>query len=258
MPRSIDIGQVISRAVGAYGAQAGLILPAALLLFVPLAVLEGLLGSEDSAGLAIIFLAVSVIASFWFQGMVVEAVRDIQDGRRDMTLGELLRAPAPVLGTLIAAGLVAGVGVLIGLVLFIVPGLVLLTWWAVVVPVVVVERPGLGPAFTRSRELVRGHGWSVFALLVVVLLMLVVASAVIGVLAYAISDTAGGSAVGSLVSNVLVVPFFSITVATLYFALRDAHGEAPVPALAERSYGPGGAFSPPQSPTPDRPDIGLS
>jgi len=89
-------------------------------------------------------------------------------------------------------------------------------------------------------------------------LMLVVASAVIGVIAYAISDSAAGSAVGSLVSNVLVVPFFSITVATLYFALRDAHGEAPVPALAERSYGPGGGFAPPQSPTPERPDIGLS
>ena len=144
MPRSIDIGQVINRAVGAYGAQAGLILPAALALFVPVALLEGLLGTDESAGLTIVFLAVSIIASFWFQGMVVEAVRDIQDGRRDMTLGELLRAPAPVLGTLIAAGLVAGIGVLIGLVLFIVPGLVLLTWWAVVVPVVVVERPGLG------------------------------------------------------------------------------------------------------------------
>src|SRR4051794_24119400 len=128
MQRSIDIGQVISRAVGAYGAQAGLILPAALMLFVPVAVLEGLLGSGESAGLTIIFLAVAVIASFWFQGMVVEAVRDIQDGRRDMTLGELLHAPTPVLGTLIAAGLLAGIGVLVGLLLFIVPGLVLLTW----------------------------------------------------------------------------------------------------------------------------------
>src|SRR5215212_6065489 len=115
MERSIDIGQVINRAANAYGAQAGLILPAALLLFVPVALLEALLGSDQSAGLTIIFLAVSVIASFWFQGMVVEAVRDIQDGRRDMTLGELLRAPAPVLGTLIAAGLIAGIGVLIGL-----------------------------------------------------------------------------------------------------------------------------------------------
>src|SRR4029453_5103679 len=104
MQRSVDIGQVINRAVGVFGALAGLILPAALLLFVPLAVLEGLLGTDDSAGLTIVFLPISVIASFWFQGMVVEAVRDIQDGRRDMTLGGLLRAPAPLLGTLIARG----------------------------------------------------------------------------------------------------------------------------------------------------------
>src|SRR4029453_3568264 len=111
MQRSIDIGQVINRAVGAYGAQAGLILPAALTLFVPVALLEGLLGTDESAGLPIVFLAVPIIPIFWFQGRVGGGVPDIQAGRRDMTLGDLLRAPAPVLGTLIAAGLVAGIGV---------------------------------------------------------------------------------------------------------------------------------------------------
>ena len=257
MHRSVDIGEVISRAVAAYGAQAGLILPAALALFIPLGVIEAVAG-EGGAGLTVLFIAVSLIATFWFQGMVVEAVRDIQDGRRDTTLGELFRAPTPVLGSLIAAGLLAGIGVMFGLVLFIIPGLILLTWWAVVVPVIVVERPGLGAAFSRSRELVRGHGWQVFALLVLLLVILVVTTGVIALAAFLISDTTVGSAVGSLISNVLVVPFFSITVATLYFALRDAHGEEPVPALAARSYGPGGGFAPPESPTPERPDIGLS
>ena len=263
MHRPVDIGDVIQRSMNAYGAQAGLIIPAALVVFVPVAVLEALAGGGDAPAYEGLFLAVSLIASFWFQGMVVEAVRDIQDGRRDFTVGELVRAPAPVLGKLVIAGLLAGLGVLLGLVLFIVPGLVLLTWWSVVVPVLVVERPGIGAAFSRSRELVRGHGWQVFALLVVVLIMLIVASAVLAVAAVAISDSAVSSAIASLISNVTIVPFFSIAVATLYFALRSAHGEAPVPALEERSYGPGGGFAPPQAPAPppaaehQRPDIGL-
>jgi len=257
MHPTIDIGDVIGRAFAVYRAQAGLILPAAVLVFLPVAVLEGILqASEDSIGLALLSLAVSLVAGFWFQGMVVEAVRDIQDGRRDFTLGELVRAPAPVLGVLVAAGVLAGVGIVLGLVLFIVPGLLLLTWWAVVIPVVVVERPGLGPAFGRSRDLVRGNAWRVFGLLILLLVILGLASGVVALVFLAVSDTAVGAAAASLVSNVLVVPFFSITVATLYFALRAAHGEAPVPALAQRSYGPGG-FAPPQTPTPERPDVGL-
>jgi hypothetical protein len=257
MPRTIDIGDVMGRAFSTYGAQAGLVIPAALLVFLPLAVLEALLGGDGGAG-GIVAAVISVIASFWFQGMVVEAVRDIQDGRRDFTLGELFRAPAPVLGSLIAAGVLAGVGIMIGFVLLVVPGLLLLTWWAVVIPVVVVERPPLLEAFSRSRDLVRDNGWQVFGLLIVVLVMLVLVSVFLTVFAVLLSDTATSQAIASLLSNLTVVPLLSITVATLYFALRDAHGEAPVPALAERSYGPGGGFSPPQSPTPDRPDIGLS
>jgi hypothetical protein len=255
--RPVDIGEVIQRSISAFGAQAGLVIPAALIVFVPLAALEALVGADDSPGLGVLSFAASLIGGFWFQGMVVEAVRDIQDGRRDFTLGELFRAPAPVLGALILAGVLAVLGILLGFVLFIVPGLLLLTWWSVVIPVVVVERPGLGAAFGRSRELVRGHGWQVFGLLIVVLVMVILLSAVLAVIAYLLSDTATGSAIASLISNVTIVPFFSITMATLYFALRDAHGEAPVPALGERSYGPGGGFAPPQAPASERPDIGL-
>jgi len=257
MQRSVDIGQVISRATSAYGAQAGVVLPAALIVFGPVALLDALLGGERSGGSSALAFAVSLLAGAWFQAMVVEAVRDIQDGRRDLTLAELLRAPTPVLGPLVITGLLAFAGIAIGMVLFIVPGLLLLTWWAVIVPVVVVERPGIGPAFSRSRELVRGHAWQVFALLVVMLLILGVLTLFVAI-GVAIADSRVATALGSLVSEVLLVPFVSITVATLYFALREAHGEAPVPALAERSYGPGGGFAPPQSPTPERPDIGLS
>ena len=36
--------------------------------------------------------------------MVVELVADVQDGRRDATVGQLLRAAAPVIGQLILVG----------------------------------------------------------------------------------------------------------------------------------------------------------
>ena len=41
---------------------------------------------------------VALVATTLFTGMVVELVADVQDGRRDATAGQLLRAVAPVLG----------------------------------------------------------------------------------------------------------------------------------------------------------------
>ena len=57
--------------------------------------------------------------------------------------------------------------------LLIVPGLFLLTIWAVTAPAIVVERRGAIEAFGRSHELVRGEGWTVFGAIVVAFLILI-------------------------------------------------------------------------------------
>ena len=62
-----------------------------------------MLRDEGGILLALCATVVSLIGTYWFQGMVVEAVRDMQDGRRDFDLGELFRSVLPVLATLIAA-----------------------------------------------------------------------------------------------------------------------------------------------------------
>ena len=62
------------------------------------------------------------MATYWFQGMVVEAAHDIMDGRRDHTVGSLLASVRPVFLTLVFTGIVAGIAIGIGFVLLIVPG----------------------------------------------------------------------------------------------------------------------------------------
>ena len=88
------------------------------------------------------------------QGALVYAVEDVRDGRIDSSIGELFERVRPYLGTLIISGILAGLGIAVGLVLLIVPGLILLTWWCLIVPVIVLEGRQVGEAFTRSRELV--------------------------------------------------------------------------------------------------------
>jgi hypothetical protein len=237
----LDIGGVIGETFRTYGAQAGLILGAAFIIFLPIAIIDGFIENQGGFLLGLVGSIVSIVGTYWFQGMVVQAVRDIQDGRRDFSLGELFSSVQNVVGTLIVVGILAGIGIAIGLVLIIVPGLILLTIWAVVGPAVVIDRPGVFGAFRRSRELVRGHGWAVFAVIVFFFILIAIGRGLIAALAGAISDTVVGYAVASLVGNLLLAPLGALAASVLYFHLRRLHGEPDVPATAD--YEPGRAES---------------
>ncbi len=62
---------------------------------------------------------------------------------------------------LIAADLLLTALILAGLAAFVVPGLVVMTWFAVVLPLVNLERRPVPATFARSYHLVRGHSWRV-------------------------------------------------------------------------------------------------
>ena len=241
MTRRLDTADTLTRVFSLYAAQAGVLLPAALIIFLPVAILRGLI-STGGAGVLLLLLAsaVSLIGNVWYQGVVVEAVEDMQDGRRDFSIGELFRSAAPVLGTLLVAGILAGIGIAIGLILIIIPGLVLLTWWALLAPVIVVERKGVFEAFGRSRELVRGNGWRVFGVIVVVFLVQAVVSSALQAVGGAISDSFAGYGLGALVAQVVTAPLSALAAAVMFFALRG--GTQPVPEP--------GPEAPPEAPAP--------
>jgi hypothetical protein len=215
----VDVGAVIRRTFEIYADQALVLITAAAVVFVISAVVGALLVTA-SPGLAIIALVVSLVASTLFTGMVVELVADLQDGRRDTSPGQLLRAAMPVLGQLILVGIVAGIGIVIGFILIIVPGLILLTIWSVAAPVVVLERPGGLRALGRSRELVRGEGWNVFA----VILLMVILVAVISFVIEAIGASAGTGVdlLVRVVVGILTAPISALASAVLYFQLSGA------------------------------------
>ena len=239
MSERLEVGPILRRVFQFYAQQFGLLFPAALVVFLPIAIINGAIGPDgpnDGAGgilLALVSAAIAFVGSFWYQGVVVEAVRDILDGARDFSLGQLFRSVTPVLGTLILAGIVGGLGVGLGLLLLVVPGLVLLTWWALLAPVIVVERAGFGAAFGRSRALVRGNGWPVFGVIVLLGLLQAVVSAFFGALASGYSDTAVVGAVASLIGSALVAPLSALAASTMYFELKrigteDPPSESPV------------------------------
>ncbi len=191
MNQKLDVGNVFERVFAIYRDQFTLLVPAALVVFVPVALLNGVLRESGGFLLAIAAIIVGAIATYWFQGMVVEAAHDILDGRRDHTVGSLLSAVTPVIGPLLVAGFLGGLAIGIGFVLLIVPGLFLLTIWSLIAPVIVIERTDAMSSFGRSRALVKGHGWQVLAVLVVLLLLKLVLSAVVAAILIAIADSRG-------------------------------------------------------------------
>jgi hypothetical protein len=179
---------------------------------------------------AILSAIISLVAVFWVQGALVQAVDDIRDGRADLTLGETFERVRPQLPAIIVAGILAGLGIALGLLLLIVPGLVLLTWWVLIIPVIVLERSRAGAAFGRSRELVRGYGWSVFGVIVLTILVVIGFSIVLSLVLIPVSDWLR-SFVSNIVSGTVVTPWIALTWTILYHRLRQAK-EVPAEAAA--------------------------
>ena len=237
-PGRIDVGGVLQKVFDTYGKTFSTLIPAALVVFAPVALLSAIFSGNAAGGL--LASLVALIASAWYSGMVVRTVQDVQDGRVDAGIGELFGSVTSVIVPLILVGFIVGIAVVIGLVLFIVPGLIILTIWAVASPVVVVETPGVFAALGRSRELVRGNGWQVFGVIVAIFAIILVVSIVIGSIG-AIGDSFVLFFLVQLLLNVALAPIYGLAAAVLYFALRAAHGQ-PVELDAV------GGFAPPQAP----------
>lgn len=217
MQDRLDVGGVIRRVFDIYVDQASVLMPAAAVVFVFTGIISALL-IVASPALALVAVIISLVATTLFTGMVVELVADVQDGRRDASVRQLLQAVTPVLGQLILVGIVAGIGIVIGFVLIIIPGLILITIWSVAAPVVVLEHPGVFAALKRSRELVRGSGWQVFG----VILVLYIFVGVISFIIEGIAESAGSGAgiVVRVIVGVLTAPLASLAASVLYFDLR--------------------------------------
>jgi hypothetical protein len=219
MQGRIDVGAVIRRVFEIYVDQASVLMPAAAVVFVFTGIIAALLVAA-SPGLALIAVVIDLVATTLFTGMVVELVADVQDGKRDASPGQLLQAVTPVLGQLILVGIVAGIGIVIGFIFIIVPGLILITIWSVAAPVVVLEHPGVFAALRRSRELVRGNGWQVFGVILVLYILVAAVSLVIE----GAADSAG-SGIGIVVRvviGVLTAPLTALAASVLYFELRGS------------------------------------
>jgi hypothetical protein len=231
MNRKLSVGDTLNEVFSIYGAQAGVLLPLAFWIYLVVAIVTGI--AAGSFVLLLVAFVVSLLAGVLYQGIVVSLVRDVRDGRRDYSMGDLVGQATPFLGPLLGAGVLAALGIGIGFLLLVVPGLFLLTIWAVIAPVIVIEKSGAIDSFGRSRQLVRGNGWPVLGTLVVAFLIVFVAGAILSSIALAITDGVILQIVFSALASTVTAPITALVAAVLYYRLLAIQGPAPTAAPPE-------------------------
>lgn len=236
----VSIGRVFARAFGFIGRNPGLAFLTAILFSArPVGLGQLLNFGKFQPGLSrsmttglgtlqvLSFLMIAVFNAL-SQATMTRALVIEHEGRKP-SLGEALstglRFALPVVGFTILWYF----GFLIGFMLLVIPGLIVLTMWAVAVPALVEEQTGVIGAFGRSRELTKGSRWKIFGLLVALLVIFYLAFAVVGLAAGMTSAASLQSGhlpimvmVWSIVSTGIFNLLWSTIQPSLFIELRDA------------------------------------
>src|SRR5215468_5687059 len=236
---------VLTEAWNLYRRFAAHFLLISFVIYLITSVLVALLSLGGVAG-AIVGAVISFAATYVVQASLIKAVQDVRDGRVDLDFSETVRAAGPYILPVIAASILAGIGITIGLFLLIVPGLILLTFWCLIVPFIVLGGSGIFESFGNSWRTVRGYAWNVFGTYVLVFLILIAFSIVLGFILILLPLWLR-SFVNNLVSGTLIAPFLALVATLIYYRLIAAHANQPYTATGPTTT----VWEPPQPTNPN-------
>ena len=228
----LSLSETFRRVVRTCREQWRLLLVAGLVVFIPLGFLEALdnhVGDVEIENIgdivaieAILVGLVHAGTSLWgeifYTGVVAAGVSELLGGRR---AGLLHVARVLPYGRLIAVDLLFGVIVLVGLALLVVPGVVLYVWLSLAGVVVKIEDRGVRDSLRRSRELVRGSFWRVFAVVIPAELL---SSAVVdlgGTIGHGRVDGFAGEWAAATLGEMLATPLYAVAVVVVAFQLIE-------------------------------------
>jgi MFS family permease len=145
-----------------------------------------------------------------------------QDMRgRPVSLADCLRIGLARFFPIIGLAICMSVGIMVGFLLLIVPGVILAVMWFISTPACVVEQLGPLASMARSSELTKGHRWKIFGMLLLVLIGAGIIGAIIGA-ALGLTGSSVLVTLGTLVWTGIWGAFYAIFVVVTYHDLRVA------------------------------------
>lgn len=217
----LDIGGVFNRTGDIYKQAFGTVWVVALILLVPMVILNAI-AADSGWFLQLIANVYQIVASVWLAGTIVKIVEDVEaDGVVDASVGELFGLVAPRLFALFLLSIVVGILVTIGFIFLIIPGIILTLMWIVSTPAMMVENKGVFDSMSRSSELTKENRWRILGIGLLILIAYIVVAIIIGILA-AITPILG--IIGGIALLIAVYPYLAIIVSVLYFNLVEVKG----------------------------------
>jgi hypothetical protein len=127
-----------------------------------------------------VWLLVSLLVSLVLIGAMNFALNEIKSNRPVNYLTAMQKG-LQRMGPIFLAGVVSGLLIIGGLFLLIVPGIYLALRFALVMPIVAVDNPGIGEALKRSGEMMMGHKIEMFGAWVLFLVAVILVQIVVSV-----------------------------------------------------------------------------
>jgi hypothetical protein len=221
-PRTI--GQILKAALLLYARLPLLFIFLAGIVVVPYEIVVVLLaqgkgGLSLSTELVLRLVQLALIDPF-IAALQVQVLLSLAGAERPRIV-DVIRRGLLVLPVVAAAEIIAGIGIAIGALFFIIPGVILAIRWAVVAQVAAAERTDWPTALRRSAQLARLNYWRILALVAIVTLLNQVPADVTGTAKHL------GATIAGMILALLVYSFGTLLTSFLYFDLR-ARESAPV------------------------------
>ncbi|MFM9864707.1 MAG: glycerophosphoryl diester phosphodiesterase membrane domain-containing protein [Micropepsaceae bacterium] len=247
---NFDIGRVIQRTMALVGRNFVPFFVLALVLTgIPSLLLQVAMPTDPAAlqqapGVyftsLIIGVLVSVATGVILQGTLTRASVDDLSGK-GVQLGAAVSNAVALILPLVGLGLLVGLGVGVGFLALVIPGIFLLLCWMVASPVMVVERLGVTASMQRSMQLTQGHRWAILGLIVLFFIAYMIVAAVVGALVGGVMLSDLASADGPPLTFLIVMTLVGVVLsvvgtvgaAAIYFELRQIKEGVGVTELAQ-------------------------
>lgn len=221
LPAAFSVGDVLAGSWDLFTRNSWRLILMASVVFGLLSLLYVVVDLSESRILLPLSAGVTILGVLSLQGALTLLVDDLRAGRPPRRFGEAFGALGPRLWTLLGAEVLATIGIVGGFILFILPGLVLLTLWSCIIPAILLEGRGILEAFRRSQYLVSGNFLKTLVIIVVTVLLGTVVASVI-TLALAPLPRFVDVYIAGVIANSVTMPYVAVAWTVMFFELRRA------------------------------------
>lgn len=224
------VGSVLGRTNAILSKRLGLFIMLAFVTLIPSMLIRFIGDGEATKPVASLL---SYFLSLLIQGAFAYSVFQVIMGNH-VTFGESLTKGMSRIFPLFLASILGGIGIGLGMLLLIIPGIMLLCRWAVMTPACVVEHLGAVESLKRSAELTKGYRWKVLGITMAGTALVQFVTFATGFVMAIIMPNPDKIAVAVVLTIALSIPqaFLCVMYTTMYYDLRSVKEGITIDSLA--------------------------